>query len=67
MLTNTVPGLFANLSRIIADDYNQKFNSARMSVDKKLRRMIQEKIRLLELRKNVADTGIVIKSSVSDW
>lgn len=43
MLVDTVLGLFANLSRIIADDYNQKFQSGRISVDRKLRRMIQEK------------------------
>lgn len=50
MLANTILGLFANLSRIIADDYNQKFNSARMSVDKKLRRMMQEKKQALGLK-----------------
>lgn len=43
MLVDTVLGLFANLSRIIADDYNQKFQSGRISVDRKVRRMIQEK------------------------
>lgn len=43
MLADTVLGLFANLSRIIADDYNQKFQSGRISVDRKVRRMIQEK------------------------
>ena len=43
MLADTVLGLFANLSRIIADDYNQKFQSGRKSVDRKVRRMIQEK------------------------
>ena len=50
MLANTILGLFANLSRIIADDYNQKFNSARMSVDKKLRRMMLEKKQALGLK-----------------
>lgn len=43
MLADTVLGLFANLSRIIADNYNQKFQSGRISVDRKLRRIIQEK------------------------
>lgn len=43
MLADTVLGLFANLSRIIADDYNQKFQSGRISVDRKVQRMIQEK------------------------
>ena len=43
MLTNTIFSLFTNLSRCIADDYNQNFNSLRMSVDRKLRRMIHDK------------------------
>lgn len=43
MLTNTIFSLFTNLSRCIADDYNQNFNSSRMSVDRKLRRMIHDK------------------------
>ncbi len=43
MLANTVMSLFVNLSRCIADDYQSKFNSNRISVDKKLRKMIQQK------------------------
>lgn len=40
---NTIFGLFVNLSRCIADDYNRKFKSNRMSADRKLRQMIQQK------------------------
>ena len=43
MLTNTIFSLFVNLSRCLSEDYNQKFQSGRISVDKKLRRMMQEK------------------------
>ncbi len=43
VLTNTIFSLFANLSKCISEDYNQKFQSGRMSVDRKLRRMMQEK------------------------
>lgn len=56
MLTTTIIGLIANLSRIIADDYNQKFNSARMSVDKKLRRMIHEKNQALGIKEEHGQT-----------
>lgn len=42
-IANTIMSLFVNLSRVISDDYNQKFNSGRISVDRKLRRMMQEK------------------------
>lgn len=52
MLTNTVLRLFVNLSRCIADDYNQKFNSSRMSVDKKLRRMMQKKKQALGIKED---------------
>ncbi len=50
MLADTVLGLFANLSRIIADDYNQKFQSGRILVDRKLHRMIQDKKQALGIR-----------------
>ena len=50
VMANTVMHLFANLSRCIADDYNQKFNSVRMSVDRKLRRMMLEKKQALGLK-----------------
>lgn len=43
MLANTVMSLFVNLSRCIGNDYNQKFQSNKLSVDRKLRRVIQEK------------------------
>ena len=43
MLANTVISLFVNLSRCISDDYNQKFQPNKVSVDRKLRRVIQDK------------------------
>lgn len=50
MLTNTIFSLFTNLSKCISEDYNQKFQSGRLSVDKKLRRMILEKKQALGLK-----------------
>lgn len=52
MLTNTVLGLFVNLSRCIDDDYNQNFHSTRMSIDQKLRRMIHEKKQALGIKED---------------
>ncbi len=52
MLTNTVLGLFVNLSRCICDDYNQNFHSTRISVDKKLRRMMHEKKQALGIKED---------------
>ncbi len=43
VVANTIFGLFVNLSRCIADDYNRKYKSNRMSADRKLRRIIQQK------------------------
>ena len=43
VIANTIFGLFVNLSKCIADDYNQKFKSNRMSADRKLRRIIWQK------------------------
>ncbi len=43
MIGNTIASLLVNLSRCIADDYIQKFQSNKLSVDRKLRKMIQEK------------------------
>ena len=43
VVANTIFGLFVNLSRCIADDYNRKYKSNRMSADRKLRQMIQQK------------------------
>ena len=34
LLTNTIFSLFANLSKCISEDYHQKFQSGRLSVDK---------------------------------
>ena len=43
MLANTVFGLFVNLSRCIEEDYAQKYQSVRRTVDRKLKRMILKK------------------------
>ena len=43
VLANTIFGLFANLSRCIEDDYEQKYKSVRRTVDSRLRRMIKQK------------------------
>lgn len=50
MLANTVMSLFINLSRCIGDDYIQKFQSNKLSVDRKLRRVIQEKKMAMGIR-----------------
>ena len=50
VIANTIFGLFVNLSRCIADEYNRKFKSNRMSVDRKLRRIIQQKKQALGLK-----------------
>ena len=50
VVANTIFGLFVNLSRCIADDYNQKYKSNRMSADRKLRRIIQQKKQALGLK-----------------
>ena len=50
VIANTIFGLFVNLSKCIADDYNQKFKSNRMSADRKLRRIIWQKRQALGLK-----------------
>ena len=50
MLANTVLSLFINLSRCIEDDYIRRYRSVRMSADKKLRRMINEKKQALGIK-----------------
>ena len=50
VIVNTIFGLFVNLSRCIADDYNRKYKSNRMSADRKLRRIIQQKKQALGLK-----------------
>lgn len=45
-LANTIFSLFANLSKCISEDYHQKFQSGRLSVDRKLRRRFRRKNRL---------------------
>lgn len=43
MIANTVFGLFVNLSRCIEEDYAQKYQSVRRTVDRKLKQMILKK------------------------
>ena len=50
MLANTVLSLFINLSRCIEDDYRRRYRSVRMSADKKLRHMINEKKQALGIK-----------------
>ena len=50
MLANTIMSLFVNLSRCISNDYNQKFQSNKLSIDKKLRGGIQEKKMAMGIR-----------------
>lgn len=50
VVANAIFGLFVNLSRCIADDYNRKFKSNKMSADRKLRRIIQQKKQALGLK-----------------
>ncbi len=64
MLTNTVLGLFVNLSRCIADDYNQKFHSMRMSIDQKLRRMMHEKKQALGIKEDHSQQQYQLQSGV---
>lgn len=55
VMANIVLGLFVNLSRCIADDYNQRFHSNRMSADRKLRRIIREKKMAMGIKENQLD------------
>ena len=50
VVANTIFGLFVNLSKCIADDYNRKYKSNRMSADRKLRRIIQQKKQSIGLK-----------------
>ena len=43
IITNTIFGLFANLSRCIEDDYTQKNKSVKKTVDRKLKKMMLKK------------------------
>lgn len=56
MLTNTIFSLFTNLSKCLSEDYNQKFQSGRISVDKKIRRMMQEKKQALGMKEERTQT-----------
>ena len=55
-LANTIFSLFVNLSKCISEDYHQKFQSGRLFVDRKLRRIIQEKKQALGLKEEHAQT-----------
>lgn len=55
-LANTIMSLFVNLSKCISKDYQQRFQSGRLSVDRKLRRIIQEKKQALGMKEEHAQT-----------
>lgn len=50
LLANTVLSLFINLSRCLEDDYIRRYRSVRMTTDRKLRRMINEKKHALGIK-----------------
>ena len=50
VLSNTIFGLFANLSRCIEYDYTQKYKAVRRTVDNRLRRMIRQKQQTLGMK-----------------
>ena len=54
MLANTIFSLFINLSRCIEDDYHHKFQSCRKMIDRKLRRVIQEKKQALGMKEELS-------------
>ena len=56
VLANTIFGLFANLSRCIEDDYEQKYKSVRRTVDSRLRRMIKQKKLSLGIKEEQAQS-----------
>ena len=56
VLANTIFGLFANLSRCIEDDYEQKYKSVRRTVDSRLRRMIRQKKLSLGIKEEQAQS-----------
>ena len=47
---NTLLDLLVNLSRCISDDYTQKYKSEKLSLDRKLRKMIQDKKQALGIK-----------------
>lgn len=47
---NTLLGLLVNLSRCISNDYTQKYKSEKLSLDRKLRKMIQDKKQALGIK-----------------
>ncbi len=55
MLASTVMSLFVGLSRCIGEDYNQRLGAGRVSVDRKLRRVIQDKKVAMGVKENHID------------
>lgn len=47
---NTLLGLLMNLSRCISDDYTQKYKSEKLSLDRKLRKIIHDKKQALGIK-----------------
>ena len=58
MLTNTIFSLFVNLSRCLSEDYTQKFQSGRISVD------AGEKTGTWHEGRTHANTGAVLLSAI---
>jgi len=50
VVQNTLLGLLVNLSKCISDDYTQKYKSEKLSLDRKLRKMIQDKKQALGIK-----------------
>ena len=50
VVQNTLLGLLVNLSRCISDDYTQKYKLEKLSLDRKLRKMIQDKKQALGIK-----------------
>lgn len=56
VLSNTIFGLFANLSRCIEYDYTQKYKAVRRTVDNRLRRMIHRKKQSLGMKEDFSQS-----------
>lgn len=50
VVQNTLLGLLVNLSKCISDDYTQKYKSEKLSLDRKLRKMLQDKKQALGIK-----------------
>lgn len=55
VLTNTVMSLFVSLSRCIGEDYNHRLGVGRVSVDRKLRKLILEKKEAMGVKESHID------------